>query len=79
MATFVTGDNLNAVEITDPPREEPTIPMPVKQYAECVMALQKLADIKAALWTPVSSTQQVNEWYVLVKMLREIVGEYEED
>ena len=25
---------------------EETIPMPVKQYAECIMALQKLEDIR---------------------------------
>ena len=47
---------------------EETIPMPVKQYAECIMALQKLEDVRRIAHQGISSGNAIG----IVQAIRSI-------
>lgn len=59
-------------EIIETSQETQLVTIPVKQYVDSIMALQKLADIRAAAW--VNVTSEVSAQAVL-KVVRNIAGE----
>ena len=55
-------------------KNEQMVEIPVKQYAEAIMAIQKLADVKAAVWTSCyPDNDDVSN--TILEVIRSIVGD----